>query len=79
MNRVTIREAKAHLSKLIQRARDGEEIIINQHGLPLVRLEAVQEGPPRRTFGGLKHLVLVMGDSFNDELEDFADYAPAAK
>ncbi|MDB6132040.1 MAG: uncharacterized protein JWM59_283 [Verrucomicrobiales bacterium] len=76
MNVVTISEAKAHLSKLIQRALDGGEIIIAKHGQPLVRLQAVPENPPIRTFGDLKHLGLAMGDSFNDELEDFADYAP---
>ncbi|RYD31180.1 MAG: type II toxin-antitoxin system Phd/YefM family antitoxin [Verrucomicrobiaceae bacterium] len=76
MSVVTISEAKAHFSKLIQRALAGEDIIIAKHGQPLVRLQAVHPNPPARVFGGLKHMVLAMGNSFNNELEDFANHAP---
>lgn len=38
--------------------------------------ETAADLSPRRTLGSLKHLVLAMGDSFNDELEDFAEYGP---
>lgn len=31
---------------------------------------------PKPQFGALKDLVLMMGDNFDDELEDFADYGP---
>ncbi|MFD0895386.1 type II toxin-antitoxin system prevent-host-death family antitoxin [Luteolibacter ambystomatis] len=76
MSIVSIHEAKTHLSRLIQRALEGEEIIIANRNEPMVRLQVVRESPPSRQFGGLKGLVLAMGDHFNDELEDFGDYAP---
>lgn len=76
MNQVSIHEAKTHLSRLIQRALDGEEIIIARRNEPLVRLQVIREQQPVRRFGGLKQLVEAMGPSFDDELEDFADYAP---
>ena len=73
---VTTHQAKTNLSKLIQRALDGEEIIIARRNQPLVKLTVVSEKKPQRRFGTLKHLVLKMGDDFDDELEDFAEYAP---
>lgn len=73
---VTTHEAKTHLSKLIQKALNGEEIIIAKRDKPLVKLTVVEEAKPKVRFGGLKDLVISMGDNFDDELEDFADYGP---
>lgn len=78
MKAIPIHEAKTHLSRLIQRALDGEEIIIAKRNEPLVRLEVVREKPRARCFGGLKSLVLAMGPSFDEPLGDFADDAPPA-
>jgi antitoxin (DNA-binding transcriptional repressor) of toxin-antitoxin stability system len=75
---IPIHEAKTHLSRLIQRALAGEEIIIAKRNEPLVRLEVIREKPRARRFGGLKSLVLTMGSSFDEPLGDFADYAPPA-
>lgn len=74
---VTTHQAKTNLSKLIQRALDGEEIIIARRDKPLVKLQVIEEAKPKVRFGALKDLVLVMGDDFDDELEDFAEYGPA--
>lgn len=71
-----IHEAKTHLSRLIQQALDGEEIVIANRNEPMVRLEVVQKKRPARRFGGLKSLVLEMGASFDELCEDFVDYAP---
>ena len=78
MKIISIHEAKTHLSRLIQQALDGEEIIIAKRDEPMVRLEVIREKHPARRFGGLKSLVLEMGPSFDAPLEDFADYAPVA-
>ena len=76
MSVITIHDAKTNLSKLIQRALDGEEIIIAKRNQPLVRLEVIKPEKPVRRLGGLPNLVIAMGDSFNKELEDFEDYGP---
>ncbi|OYV04055.1 MAG: type II toxin-antitoxin system prevent-host-death family antitoxin [Verrucomicrobiales bacterium VVV1] len=76
MSLVSIHEAKTHLSRLIQRALDGEGIIIAKRDEALVRLQVVREALPARRFVGLKGLVLSMGDSFDEELTDFAGYGP---
>lgn len=38
MPMTNVAEAKAQLSSLIEKALDGEEVIISKHGKPLVRL-----------------------------------------
>ena len=43
---VNIRQAKTHLSRLLQRVAGGEEITIARAGVPVARLVAVE---PRRT------------------------------
>lgn len=78
MKTVSIHEAKTHLSRLIQQALDGEEIIIANRNEPMVRLEVIREALPQRRFGGLKSLVVEMGPSFDEPLEDFDEYAPSA-
>jgi prevent-host-death family protein len=46
---VNIHEAKTHLSRLVDRAAAGEEIIIGKAGHPKARLVAyVEQGEPRR-------------------------------
>jgi prevent-host-death family protein len=47
---VGIREAKAHLSKLLRQVAGGEEIVITRDGVPVARLVPVEERP-RRDFG----------------------------
>ena len=45
MRQVTIHAAKTHLSRLIEAALAGEEIIIAKGSRPVVRLVAVQQRP----------------------------------
>jgi prevent-host-death family protein len=41
MTTVNIHEAKTHFASLLQRALNGEEIVVAKHGHPLVRLVPV--------------------------------------
>jgi len=43
MTKVNIHEAKTNLSKLLEKALNGEEVIIARSGKPLVRLVPVEE------------------------------------
>jgi len=54
---VNIHEAKSNLSKLIERARSGDEVIIAKAGTPMVRLVPV-EGPRKPVFGSAKGQIL---------------------
>lgn len=56
MQSVSVTEAKAHLSRLLARVRQGERILLLHRGRPIARLEPVEESPrpdPRR----FQHLV----------------------
>ena len=71
MKRVTMHQAKTHLSRLVVRALAGEEIIITRRKHPVVRLQVVAAPPSTRTIGLLPGLVQKMGPGFNDPYEDW--------
>lgn len=68
---VNVHEAKTHLSKLLERVRAGEEIVLAKAGKPYARLVPVEAPvePKRREPGSLKHLGPIP-DSFFDPLPD---------
>ncbi|MEQ1502829.1 MAG: type II toxin-antitoxin system Phd/YefM family antitoxin [Myxococcota bacterium] len=51
MKTVNIQAAKTHLSRLVEQACAGEEIVIARGNVPMVRLVPVGDPPPRRRFG----------------------------
>jgi len=52
MRPVNIHAAKTHLSRLIEKAATGEEIIIARAGKPVAKLSSI-EARPRRRLGRL--------------------------
>ena len=66
---VNTHEAKTHLSALLNRALQGEEIIIARAGKPLVRLAPVALPAKPRTFGWAKGEVKIHPEFF-DPLPD---------
>lgn len=58
---VNIHEAKTHLSRLVERAAAGEEIIIGKAGRPRARLVPLGSVSPRR-YGALAGKVWVADD-----------------
>ena len=70
---MNIHEAKTHLSRLIQEALDGEDIVIARGNEPVVRLVLVESARPRRSTGWAKGQVTLAPD-FDAPLDDFADY-----
>jgi prevent-host-death family protein len=51
---VTVHAAKTGLSRLIERACAGEEVIIARRNVPVVRLVPVNYKRPKRKFGSMK-------------------------
>jgi prevent-host-death family protein len=62
-----IHEAKTNLSKLIEQAERGEEVIIARGNKPAVRLVPVEE-PPKARIPGLYKGEFEFSDSFFDPL-----------
>jgi prevent-host-death family protein len=54
MKPVPIHEAKTHLSRLIERACQGEEVVISRGRRPVVRLVPLVDQAPKRKFGALR-------------------------
>jgi prevent-host-death family protein len=51
MKSVSVHEAKTHLSQLIRRACDGDDVVIRRGKQPVVRLVPVARAAPVRKFG----------------------------
>ncbi|WP_024325947.1 type II toxin-antitoxin system Phd/YefM family antitoxin [Thioalkalivibrio sp. AKL19] len=64
---VNVHEAKTHLSRLLKRAHDGEEIILAKSGRPYARLVPLEAAPPQRQPGRIKGRV---EDAFFDALPE---------
>ena len=71
---VNIHEAKTHLSKLIQEALNGKEVIIAKGNQPVVRLDVLPQMRQQRKIGNAKGMILSMSDDFDAPLEDFQEY-----
>lgn len=68
---VNVHEAKTHLSRLLDRAAGGEEIVIGRAGKPVARLVALEERPPRQ-IGRLAGRITI-ADDFDEVDDDLAD------
>jgi prevent-host-death family protein len=63
MSQINIHQAKSQLSRLVERAASGEEIIIAKAGKPVARLTAIEKRTRRtRRPGGLKGRLWVADD-----------------
>ena len=67
MAAVNIHEAKTHLSRLVERAAAGEEIVIAKSGKPMARLVPYAEDRQPRVLGAMKGLIHVP-DDFDEPL-----------
>jgi prevent-host-death family protein len=54
MKPVTVHAAKTNLSKLIERACAGEDVVIARGRTPVVRLVPIKKAAPRRRFGAMR-------------------------
>lgn len=65
-------EAKTQLSKLLDRAADGEDIVIARNGRPVARLVPIQRSTTRRTPGAWQGKVWMAPD-FDDTPQEIID------
>jgi len=59
---VNIHEAKTHLSKLLARVMQGEEIVIARAGKPVARLVPITQHSARRVPGTAKGKITIAPD-----------------
>jgi prevent-host-death family protein len=66
-------EAKTHLSRLVERAANGEEIVIARAGKPVARLTALASAPGKpREFGRLRGKIWI-ADDFDEPDQEIID------
>ncbi len=68
---VNVHAAKTHLSRLLERAEAGEEIVIGRAGKPIAKLVPYRPARPKRVFGRLKGQIVIHGD-FDADNEEIA-------
>ena len=73
MVQVNVHEAKTHLSKLINKVLEGEDVIIAKGNKPVVKMTMIDDLKPKRKLGSAKGKIRIMED-FNEPLEDFKEY-----
>ncbi len=66
---VNVHEAKTHLSRLLARVEQGEDIVIARAGRPIARLSKYVAEPEKRVMGRDAGLFVVPAD-FDDPLPD---------
>ena len=70
MTIVNMHEAKTHLSRLVERAAEGEEIVIAKAGKPRAKLVPVEEKPAKRKLGQWEGKVSLPDDWDSDEVNE---------
>ena len=76
METVNVHEAKTHLSRLLERVEQGEQITIARAGLPIALLSRFEpEVRPPRVPGSDRGRIIV-GPDFDDPLTDFDGWDP---
>ena len=68
---VNVHAAKTNLSRLLERAEAGEEIVIGRAGRPIARLVPYVAERPKRIFGRLRGQIVIHGD-FDADNEEIA-------
>lgn len=71
MEMTDIREARSQLARLVERALDGEDVILARAGKPVVRLVPISSDPSPRQGGQWKGRVRI-ADDFDDLPDDIA-------
>lgn len=70
MQTVTVHEAKTHLSRLINRVLEGEEITVTRGKEPVIKLVPVEARIRKRQLGWLAHMVTPGNDPLADGFWD---------
>ena len=78
MHQITIQEAESHISSVFSNVLSGEEIVLTDHDMPVMKMTPIangskSNGAERLKFGMLKGKIWI-SDDFNETPEEFAEY-----
>jgi len=66
MKVINVQEAKTHLSRLIEEAARGKDVILGKHGRPMARITAYEPRSEVRPLGGYEGRIEISAD-FDEE------------
>jgi prevent-host-death family protein len=66
MQTINIHEAKTHLSRLVERAAEGESFIIAKSGKPMVKVVPIEQSTKKKKRIGFLSGPVKMPDDFNE-------------
>jgi len=69
--KVSVYEAKSKLSQMINKALEGEEVVITRNGKDTVRLTPIKK---KREWIGMYKGQIKIHDNFDDPLPEFEEY-----
>ena len=67
---VQLKDLPPQMIGLLERVRNGEEVIINDDQQPIAKLSVIAV---KRRLGGEEHVIKML-EGFDDPLTDFAEY-----
>ena len=73
MSKFNIAEAKTHFSRLVQKALQGEEVIISKDCKPVLKLVPLNKPKRPRKPGSGKGQIVYIAPDFDATLENFKD------
>ena len=74
MATISVADAKAHLSELIDRAESGEQIVITRHGRPVAQLSAaVTPKKPIRSMAAFRARMPKLNPPLSQSLREMRD------
>jgi prevent-host-death family protein len=77
MPQIEVSQAKAQLEELVEKASQGEEVVITRGDGVSFKLVPTRERGPRPRFSSAKGQVWMSKD-FDEPLDDFSDYMPTS-
>jgi prevent-host-death family protein len=75
MTAITLEEAQARLSEVIENLSPGEEVIITRDARPVAQLIGLPAEKPRPVPGRGRGRLVILGED-DEHLKDFQDYMP---
>jgi prevent-host-death family protein len=71
--KVSVYAAKSQLSRLLEQAERGQEVVITRHGKPVARLVAIERDKTPRKLGALRGKIRIAADFDAPLPEDLLD------
>jgi prevent-host-death family protein len=70
MQQFNVHEAKSNLSKLLDMAIEGEEVVIARHGAPVAKLTPIRHKTGKRILGAGRGSVTVLSEDWDKPMSD---------